>query len=102
TDEGGTLLVLKQLAPVRLIKTPFFEKVKAMESKGATKEELIELLGKGRAKQGIFEGNLEEGEFEIGQIASKLHKEETVAEIMTDIIATYNSALEKANQLTKL
>ncbi len=101
TDEGGTLLVLKQLAPVRLIKTPFFEEVKALEDSGASKEQLIELLGKGRAKKGIFEGNLEEGEFEIGQIASKLDKMETVAEIMEDIIATYNTALEKVNQLPK-
>ncbi len=101
TDEGGTLLVLKQLAPVRLIKNEFFEKVKKMEDSGATKEQLIELLGRGRAKKGIFEGDLVEGELEIGQIASKLDKEETVAEIMQDILVTYNKALEKIQKLSK-
>ncbi len=111
TDEGGTLLVLKQLAPVRLIKNEFFEKVKNLEDNGATKEQLIELLGRGRAKKGIFEGDLRakkgifegdliEGELEIGQIASKLDKEETVAEIMKDILATYNSELERIQQLS--
>ncbi len=100
-DEGGTLLVLKQLAPVRLIKNDFFHKVKKLEDNGATKEQLTELLGKGRAKKGMFEGDLVEGELEIGQIASKLDKKETVAEIMEDIIAGYNTALERVNQLSK-
>ncbi len=92
---------MKQLAPVRLIKNDFFDRVKKLEDNGATKEQLTELLGKGRAKKGMFEGDLVEGELEIGQIASKLNKPETVAEIMEDIIASYNTALERVNQLSK-
>ncbi|PVX51986.1 enoyl-[acyl-carrier protein] reductase II [Balneicella halophila] len=102
TDEGETLLVLKKLAPTRLIKNAFFEKVFEMENKGGVKEELQELLGKGRAKKGIFEGDLEEGELEIGQIASKLDKVETVQEIMDDIISTYNKALDNVKKYHKL
>ncbi len=102
TNEGETLLVLKSLAPVRLIKNNFFEQVKSLEDKGASVEELRELLGKGRAKKGMFEGNLEEGELEIGQIASKLDKIETVKEIMEDIVSTYNDALNKARSIPHL
>ncbi len=102
TNEGDTLLALKKLAPVRLIKNDFFERVKALEDKGATVEALKDLLGKGRAKKGIFEGDLQEGELEIGQIASKLNKIETVKEIMEDVITSYNQALERINRFTQL
>ena len=67
TPEGGTMLALKKIAPTRLIKNEFYEQVKTLEDQGADSDTLKELLGKGRAKQGIFEGNLAEGELEIGQ-----------------------------------
>lgn len=92
TPEGGTMLALKKLAPTRLIKNNFFEQVKTLEDEGATPETLKDLLGKGRAKQGIFEGNLTEGELEIGQIASMLTREESVEEIIRDIIQDYNNS----------
>lgn len=100
TPEGGTMLALKKLAPTRLLKNAFFEQIFTLENQGATKEDLQKLLGKGRAKKGIFEGDLEEGELEIGQIASKIDKIETAEEIIQDIIKTYHEALE--NIKTKL
>lgn len=70
--EGDTVLTLKQLTPVRLIKNKFYEQIAAAESGGASSQQLLELLGKGRAKKGIFEGDLDEGELEIGQIAASI------------------------------
>ena len=84
------------MAPTRLIKNKFYEQVKSLEDTGADAAKLTELLGKGRAKKGIFEGNMEEGELEIGQIASMLHREETVAEIFEDIITDFNKAAKKS------
>lgn len=101
TAEGGTLLVLKKAAPTRLIKNPFFDTIFTMEEKGASKEELVEVLGRGRAKKGMFEGDLEEGELEIGQIASKIEKIETAQEIVEDIIKTYNDTLDSIKQYPK-
>ena len=99
TEEGGTMLALKKLAPTRLIKNEFFNQVKALENAGAEAAQLTELLGKGRAKKGIFEGDMTEGELEIGQIASMLHQEETVSEIMEDIIADFNKTMSKLSDL---
>lgn len=99
TPEGGTLLALKKLSPTRLIRNEFFEKVKALEDRGAETDELQELLGKGRAKKGIFEGDLTEGELEIGQIASMITKEETVAEIMHDLITGYHDSRHECANL---
>lgn len=96
TEEGGTMLALKKLAPTRLIKNEFYEQVKSLEDAGADASKLTALLGKGRAKKGMFEGNMEEGELEIGQIASMLHREETVAEILEDIITGFNKASRKS------
>ncbi len=84
-NEGDTRLLLKKLAPVRLVKNKFSNEVAEHEARGASAEELRELLGKGRAKRGIFEGDLEEGELEIGQVASYLRQQETVAEVMADL-----------------
>lgn len=70
SQEGDTVLTMKQLTPVRMIRNKFYEQVKEAEGNGATAEELRSLLGKGRAKSGMFEGNLEEGELEIGQVSS--------------------------------
>lgn len=100
TEEGGTMLVLKKIAPTRLIKNEFYEQVKNLEDNGATVESLKELLGKGRAKKGIFEGDLKEGELEIGQISSMLNKEESVADIFEDIVSDYNATISKCTNIT--
>ena len=90
--EGGTSLTLKELTPVRMIHNQFYRKViEAYEAK-ATNEELAELLGRGRSKKGMFEGNLDEGELEIGQIASMLIKIQPAGEIVREIIQQYIDA----------
>lgn len=100
TPEGGTMLVLKQLAPARLIKNTFYEQVKAAEERGASVEEMRELLGKGRAKAGMFEGDLERGELEIGQAASMVGREESVEEIMADLLKDYRERLDADYRLS--
>lgn len=95
TGEGGTMLVLKQLAPTRLIKNEFYEQVRRLEESGAGKEALTALLGKGRAKKGIFEGDLTEGELEIGQVAASLNRPESVAGIFRDLISDYNRCISQ-------
>lgn len=85
TGEGGTQLSLKQLTPVRLIKNEFFQQVQQAELNGATPDELKEILGRARAKRGMFEGNLTEGELEIGQIAGNIHGIKPAAEIVREI-----------------
>ena len=95
TPEGGTMLALKKLAPTRLIKNEFYDQVKTLENQGADAGTFKALLGKGRDKTGIFEGQLAEGELEIGQIASMLTREETVEEIMKDIIQDYQDKLNE-------
>jgi enoyl-[acyl-carrier protein] reductase II len=92
--EGDTKLSLKQLAPVRLIKNRFFNQVEEAEQRGASREELTALLGKGRAKKGIFEGDLEDGELEIGQISSQIKTIEPVEVIMKRLIIDYNTAIQ--------
>ncbi|WP_329903219.1 NAD(P)H-dependent flavin oxidoreductase [Porphyromonas pogonae] len=94
-QEGDTKLVLKQLAPVRLLKNSFYEKVVALESRAASADELKALLGKGRAKKGIFEGDMIEGELEIGQICSLTNKPETVAQIFDDLIHGYQAVVKR-------
>ena len=91
--EGDTKLMLKQLAPVRLIKNHFFREVEEAELRGASKDELAALLGKGRAKKGMFEGDLENGELEIGQSASMIRAIEPVSVIMERLISEYNTAI---------
>jgi enoyl-[acyl-carrier protein] reductase II len=88
-NEGDTVLTLKSLTPVRLIKNAFYEKVKEAEEKGANKEELNHLLGKGRAKKGIFEGDLIEGELEIGQVAATITQILPASEILQEIWRDY-------------
>ncbi len=83
--EGETSLLLKQLAPVRLVDNDFSERVKEAQNRGEGVDFLRELLGKGRAKRGIFEGDLSEGELEIGQVSSMIRREESVAEIFCDL-----------------
>ena len=95
-EEGDTCLLLKKLAPTRLVKGKFLDAVSAAEASGATEEQLRELLGKGRAKRGIFEGDLDEGELEIGQIASLLRGRgiQPVAEVMEELVQAYEKGRE--------
>jgi len=90
--EGDTKLMLKQLTPVRLLKNKFFETVQAAEEKGASTEELAALLGRGRAKKGMFEGDMEEGELEIGQVAALIREIKPAKAIVEEIIAEYSEA----------
>jgi enoyl-[acyl-carrier protein] reductase II len=90
TKEGDTQLTLKELAPVRLIKNKFFDDLQDLYSKCPTKEDLENLLGKRRAKRGMFEGDLIEGELEIGQIAGLIHEIKPVSEIINEMIAEFN------------
>ena len=93
--EGVTSLLLKRLAATRLVKGDFTTAVEEAEARGASAEELRELLGKGRAKKGIFEGDLQNGELEIGQIASLFHEEQSVAEVMEEIVNAFKAARQQ-------
>ena len=92
--EGDTKLLLKKLSPIRLVKGDFATAVEEAEARGASVEELRELLGKGRAKKGIFEGDLKEGELEIGQVASLFWEELSVEEVMKELIRDFKLSLE--------
>jgi enoyl-[acyl-carrier protein] reductase II len=93
--EGGTMLILKQLAPVRLVKNKFFEQVQEAQMKGASVDDLRIMLGRGRAKKGMFEGDLDEGELEIGQVSAMISQLQTVNEVMQQIITEYNHKLQQ-------
>ncbi len=93
--EGDTMLSLKKLSPTRLIKNDFFSQVQSAEDRGASVEEMRELLGRGRAKKGIFEGDLSEGELEIGQIASLIDSLPSATQVVEDVIAEYNSKVDE-------
>ncbi|MCZ4694322.1 NAD(P)H-dependent flavin oxidoreductase [Ancylomarina euxinus] len=93
-EEGGTKLALKKLAPTRLIKNKFFEQVYEAECRGASPEEMREILGKGRSKKGMFEGDLEEGELEIGQVGAMIKAIQPVSTIMNEMMAEYKQELE--------
>ena len=99
TGEGETQLTLKELAPVRLIKNKFFNDVQELYATCPSKEDLENLLGKRRAKRGMFEGDLVEGELEIGQIAGLIHDIKPVEAIVKEIIAEFKLAKKEALQL---
>lgn len=88
-NEGDTKLTLKNLVPVRLIKNEFFRKVEKLEKDGATREEFYNLLGRGRAKLGMFEGDLKEGELEIGQVSGMIHEIVSVNQVVEEIVAEF-------------
>ena len=94
-NEGDTKLLLKKLSPTRLGKGEFTTAVEEAEARGASAEEMKELLGKGRSKKGIFEGNLQEGELEIGQVASLFREMQTVSEVMKEIMEDFRKGMEK-------
>ena len=97
--EGDTQLTLKELAPVRLLKNKFYEDVQRLYKDGPSKEELIALLGRARAKRGMFEGDLDEGELEIGQIAGLIHSIKPAKQIVEEIITEF---LQAKQQITSL
>jgi enoyl-[acyl-carrier protein] reductase II len=92
SKDGDTILTLKELAPVRMLKNDFYKQVVALYQKGTSKEELSKLLGRGRIKKGIFEGDVQEGNLEIGQISAIIHSVESVEDIIQKIIADYQLA----------
>lgn len=94
-EDGDTYLTLKELAPVRLLKNKFFDSLMELYSRNPSKEDLINHLGRARAKRGMFEGDLEEGELEIGQIAGLIHEIKPAAEIVEEIIKEYRQVKEE-------
>jgi enoyl-[acyl-carrier protein] reductase II len=94
-QEGDTQLTLKELAPVRLIKNKFYQDVQTLYEKCPTKEELAQLLGRARAKRGMFEGDLEEGELEIGQIAGLIHEILPVEQIVKEMMVDFELACQE-------
>ena len=99
TNDGGTMLSMKKLMPVRLIKNKFFEEIEKLESEGASSDQIAEFLGKGRSKRGMFEGELDEGELEIGQVAALIHEIKPAAKVVDEIMHEYFFA---KNELTKI
>jgi enoyl-[acyl-carrier protein] reductase II len=97
-NEGETVLSLKKLSPTRLIKNRFYQQVQELEDRGASPDELRQLLGHGRAKKGIFEGDLEEGELEIGQVASLITEIIPAKQVIDEIIAHYNKTIRSLYQ----
>ncbi|MNF69140.1 Nitronate monooxygenase [compost metagenome] len=95
SKEGDTHLTLKELAPVRLIKNKFYQDVQELYEKCPSKEELIQLLGRARAKKGMFEGDLEEGELEIGQIAGLIHEILPVEQIIQQMMTEFEVACKE-------
>jgi len=93
--EGDTMLTLKELTPVRLIKNEFYKQVESAYQQGANEEELKTLLGRGRAKKGMFQGDLVEGELEIGQISGLINAIMPAAQVVEEIILEYKAALEE-------
>ncbi|MCM4154506.1 nitronate monooxygenase [Gramella sp. AN32] len=97
--EGDTILTLKELAPVRLLKNKFYEDVQQLYTTNPSKTELIELLGRARAKKGMFEGDLEEGELEIGQISGLIHKIKPAAHIVQEMMEEFKAAQKEMSAL---
>lgn len=97
--EGDTQLTLKELAPVRLIKNKFFADVQQAYAQGASLEQLKALLGRGRAKRGMFEGDMDEGELEIGQVSALIHDIKPAATIVADLMSEFNQAKQELAKL---
>ncbi len=101
TGDGDTVLTLKELAPVRLIKNEFYRRLSELYKTCPTEEQLKQLLGRARAKKGMFEGDLEEGELEIGQVASLINDIKPAGDIVKEIVQDYYNALEDIQRLPK-
>lgn len=102
SKEGDTMLSLKKVVPVRLLKNRFYEMISEAESSGASKEELAAILGRGRAKKGMFEGDLNEGELEIGEVSALIGEIKPAAGIVEDLWKEFSEALENTCNLNKL
>ncbi|SFW72314.1 enoyl-[acyl-carrier protein] reductase II [Sinomicrobium oceani] len=98
-QEGDTQLTLKELAPVRLLKNKFFDQVQELYKQSPSSEALRNLLGRGRAKKGMFEGNMDEGELEIGQISGLIHDIRPVSEIVDNIISEYSEVSKYVSRM---
>ncbi len=96
SSEGDTILTLKQLTPVRMMKNEFFNEVQRAEQNCVQKDELIKLLGKGRSKMGMFEGNLQDGELEIGQVSAGINSIQTASQIIEEIYNEFKISLKEA------
>ncbi|MDD7760223.1 MAG: nitronate monooxygenase, partial [Bacteroidales bacterium] len=97
--EDGTMLALKKISPTRLIKNELYAKIAEAESRGAEAEELRQLLGRAASKRGIFEGDLTNGELEIGQIVGAIREVKPVAEIMDDIITDFEETKRRLAEI---
>ena len=98
--QGSTVLTLKELTPVRLIKNKFYEKIISLYENGSSIEELRKALGRGRAKRGMFEGDLVEGELEIGQVSAQIEKIIPASEIIEEFIIAYNNSLNNLKEIS--
>ena len=92
SKDGDTFLTLKKVVPVRLLRNPFYDRIKGMEENGASAQELQNTLGKGRSKQGMFDGNLDEGELEIGQVSALINEIRPANEIIKEIMEEFEQA----------
>lgn len=100
--EGDTMLLLRKLSPTRLLKGNFFDSIKAAEDRGASKEELLNIIGVGKTKIGMFEGNLDEGELEIGQVSSMIDKIISVKDIFNNLRKEYSEAYLRMKSINEL
>ena len=98
-NEGDTMLSLKKISPTRLIKNDFYRKVQEMEDSGASADELREFLGRGRAKRGIFEGNLSDGELEIGQVTSLIREIVSAETVVKEMVEEYNETVKGLREI---
>ena len=98
-QQGATILTLKELTPVRMMKNPFYKKIQNLYQNGASVEELSSALGRGRAKKGMFEGDLNEGELEIGQVAAQINSIKPAAEVVQEFIKIYNKTIGRLNKI---
>ena len=98
-EQGATILTLKELTPVRMMKNPFYKKIQNLYQNGASVEELSFALGRGRAKKGMFEGDLSEGELEIGQVAAQINSIKPAAEVVQEFIETYNKTIDSLDKI---
>ena len=96
--EGDTMLCLKKISPTRMVKNALFDRIAKAEDRGATAEELREILGKAAAKRGIFEGDIDEGQIEIGQITSAIREIKTVQEVFGDLVREYRDTLSQLRE----
>jgi len=98
-QEGDTKLTLKKLVPVRLLDNPFYQQVLHYETQGASPDDFKNLLGKGRAKKGMFEGDIKDGELEIGQVSALIDTIKPVHEIMDELISGFNATVENLRRI---